>query len=194
MTSEIKEVARYLKIPFDIPLATSHTIEEMLFVAKQLTPQKRVAYFDITKSDKGIVLVGTNIVLGGKLASKHFHNCTQIIAVLATMGMKSELLLQKYFAENSEKAVVLDACLTTLVEKFLDATEEELKTNIMARMPASSITTRISCGYGDLELSHQKELLSVLRGNIIGVFMNDSYMLTPNKSVIALIGVKNEVN
>lgn len=194
MTSDIKEVARYLRIPFDIPDATSHTIDEMLLVAKQLTPQKRVASFDTVASDTGIVLEGTQIVLGGMLAAKHFHHCSQIVAVLATMGMQSELLLKKYFAENSEKAVVLDACLTMLIEKYLDNIEEEIKASLVANSHKSCVTTRISCGYGDLELSHQKQLLSVLRGNILGVFMNDSYMLTPNKSVIALIGVKNDVN
>lgn len=190
--SEIKEVARYLKIPFDIPLATENTIKEMLVVAKSLTPQKRVVTFDITHGENSVTLIGTNIVFEGKLATKHFANCNKLIVVLATMGMQSELLLKKYFAESSEKAVVFDACLTAQIEYYLDSIEEELRAST-SLSPKTKLTTRISCGYGDLALTHQKELLKVVNGNLIGVFLNDSYMLSPNKSVIGLIGVKNEI-
>lgn len=188
MTNEIIEVARYLKVPRDIPEQTKATIIEMLAISNKLTPQKKVAFFDIENNDKGIKLLGTNIILEGVLAKKHFVSCKKLIVVLATLGMQSELLLKEYFAKNAEKAVVLDACFTVGIENYLDRVEKEFCADGL------SITTRISCGYGDLKLEYQKDLLDLLDGKKIGVFQNDSYMLTPNKSVIALIGVKNEIN
>lgn len=187
MINEIYEVARYLNITKEIPDATQNTIKEMLSLAKELTPQKRVALFDIEKSKNSVHLLGTNIVLSGNLATYHFASCNKIFVVLATMGMESELLLARTFAQSSEKAVVLDACLTMLIESYLDSVETNLP-------HYGKLTNRISCGYGDLALSHQKDLLKTVNGNKIGVYLNDSLMLTPNKSVIALIGVKNEIN
>ncbi len=185
--NEIIEVARYLKINKEIPTATKNTIISMLAVAKKLTPQKRVAFFDVELVNNGVKLLGANLTLNGNLATKHFDSCGQIIVVLATMGMESERLLTKTFAESSENAVVLDACLTATLESYLDSIEEDLQS-------VGKLTTRISCGYGDLALSYQKELIKLVNGSAIGVYINDSFMLNPNKSVIALIGVKNESN
>ncbi len=188
MTKEIKEIARYLRIPTDIPDQTKATILEMLTISNELSPQKKVAFFDMEKTDNGIKLSGTYLTLEGKLANKHFCASKKIVVILATLGMQSELLLKEYFAKNAEKAVVLDACLTVKIEKYLDEIEKDFKSKGL------DITTRISCGYGDLKLEYQKDLLNFLDGKKIGVFQNESYMLTPNKSVIALIGVKNETN
>ncbi len=187
MNSDIKEVGRYLRIPINnLPEQTKATIEEMLKISNGLSPQKRVAFFDVEKSESGIKLLGTNLILEGNLINKHFFGCKKIIVILATLGMKSELLLKEYFAKNAEKAVVLDACFTFEIEKYLDEAEEEIKNK------GFDITSRISCGYGDLQLNYQEDLLELVDGKKIGVFQNESYMLTPNKSVIALIGVKDE--
>ena len=48
---------------------------------------------------------------------------------------------------------------------------------------------RFSPGYGDFDIHHQEEILRMLDAHKkIGLSMTESYMLTPTKSVTALIG------
>ena len=147
-----KEAARYLGIK-EVDEITAKYIEEAEKEASVIVPAYISACFTAVKEERGIKLEGTDIVLEGKLAENHFYGCKKIISVIATLGLKSEILLKKVFATNAAKAVVLDAVYTAKIEEFLDKTERELSEKY-------------------------------------GVKINECYMLTPNKSVIALIGVK----
>ena len=51
---------------------------------------------------------------------------------------------------------------------------------------------RFSPGYGDLKLSSQKDIFRVLDcSRKIGLSLNDSLLMSPSKSVTAIIGVSN---
>lgn len=179
----MKEAARYLGLR-ETDEKTEREIEEAEKNVSSLLPVKTVACFDIEKNENGIKLVGTDVTLCGNLAKKHFSDCKKILAVLATLGLKSETMLKRAFALSALKGVVLDAVFTAKIEEYLDETEKEV------RSVYGSLTTRISCGYGDLPIATQKELFKLLDGERIGVSVNECYMLVPNKSVIALIGVR----
>ncbi len=177
------DIKRYLGLKKDVS-CFDREIENMSRIAEGLSPVYVYAYFDIGVAPDGIRLFGTETVLCGSLANKRFSSCKGLIVVLATLGMESELLLKRQFALNAKNAVILDAVFTDKLEKFLDNAEKELSDKF------GELTVRISCGYGDLPIQLQKPLFDVLDGNRIGVTINESFMLFPNKSVIALIGVK----
>ena len=49
---------------------------------------------------------------------------------------------------------------------------------------------RFSPGYGDLPLEMQVEILKILDAQkIMGLYLNDSYLITPSKTVTAIIGL-----
>ena len=51
---------------------------------------------------------------------------------------------------------------------------------------------RFSPGYGDFSILYQKDVLRMLDApKKIGLTMTDGYMLTPTKSVTAIIGISN---
>ena len=101
-----------------------------------------------------------------------------------TMGMESERQIKAHYAVSPIRGLVLDACYSENIERRLDEYEAEKKA------AGERLTPRISCGYGDLDVATQKPLLALLRPERIGVYQNESCMLVPNKSVVALIGVK----
>ena len=101
-------------------------------------PVKTVACFDIEKNENGIKLVGTDVTLCGNLAKKHFADCEKILAVLATLGLKSETMLKRAFALSALNGVVLDAVFTAKIEEYLDETEKELLTS------AESVRKRVA--------------------------------------------------
>ena len=51
------------------------------------------------------------------------------------------------------------------------------------------MTPRFSPGYGDWELSAQKDILRVCGGNQIGISVSDNFMMSPQKSVSAVFGL-----
>lgn len=180
----LREITRYLKIKGEADADTVLLIEKMYEVCRKVTFFKRTAKLATERTKQGILLKGTEIVLQGSLAARHFDGCEYIYAVLASLGQESERKLREVFSVSPKEAVVLDACYSEFLERKLDETEEELKEK------DEIFSTRISCGYGDLPLATQRPILELLDGKRIGVFMNESCMLTPNKSAIALIGVK----
>ena len=82
-------------------------------------------------------------------------------------------------------AICLDAAATAAIESSLDDLEKTLD---------GKLTSRFSCGYGDLPIQTQKEICQVLdTQRKIGVFVNETFMMSPQKSVTAIIGIKDEL-
>ena len=183
MTYDEREAARYLgvKTPTDELIEKIH---EAAKAAEGLCPSYACACFDASATADGVFLQGTDVVLRGNLAKKTFAGCKRILVVLATLGLKSDVLLRRTFAVSAEKAVILDAVYTDMLEKYLDETEKALSRSY------GKLTSRISCGYGDLPLATQKDLFALTEGERLGVKINECCMLVPNKSVIALLGVR----
>ncbi len=102
----------------------------------------------------------------------------------ATLGLGADRLISRYSATTPSKAVITDGCATALIECFCDYLCKEIfKTEAQARF---------SPGYGDLPLEMQTDILRTLNANLnIGLSMTDSYLLTPTKSVTAIVKKQN---
>jgi len=86
-------------------------------------------------------------------------------------------------------AVVLDAYASECVDDALDFI---MQANGLSdfRLGKQMTKHRFSAGYGDLDLSYQKDLFDLLKMGDMGVTINENYLMTPEKSVIAICGVK----
>lgn len=180
---DMQDVLRYLGVKKSDP-ELEKNIEECKAIFRTLSPVYTYAVFDAEERENGVFLQGAEIELPGVLVKKQFRSCKKILVVLATLGLKSEVLLKRIFSLSPKKGVILDAVYTDGIEKFLDECEKNLQAQF------GELTERISCGYGDLPIKKQKELFDAIDGERLGVKMNDCFMLTPNKSVIALMGVR----
>jgi cobalamin-dependent methionine synthase I len=81
----------------------------------------------------------------------------------------------------------MDALASAAIEALCDGIQAELA----AELPEGYyLTGRFSCGYGDLPLEIQPEILAVLNTQkTIGLFCNQNNILLPRKSVTAVMGV-----
>lgn len=130
------------------------------------------------------MIEGTTLKLEGNSIWKHIEGCDEVYLLGATIGFEVEKLIAKYFISDRTLAVILDAAATAAIESYCDEICENIK---------EKITSRFSCGYGDWNIAVQNELCRVLdTQRQIGVFCNQAHMLTPQKSVTALMGIKNE--
>ena len=87
------------------------------------------------------------------------------------------------------RAVMLQALGTERVESLCDIFCEDFGIdNSVVLKP------RFSPGYGDLSLDTQKDIFSVLNcPKNIGVYLNDSLLMSPSKSVTAFAGIGGNI-
>ncbi|MBE6737338.1 MAG: Vitamin B12 dependent methionine synthase activation subunit [Ruminococcaceae bacterium] len=115
-----------------------------------------------------------------KSLSKFLGDCSKVYFFAATIGIGADMLISRYSTLSPSKAVITDGCATAAIECFCDYLCSEV-----FGVPEQE---RFSPGYGDLPLSMQPEILALLSSHInIGLSMTDSMLLTPTKSVTAIV-------
>lgn len=143
----------------------------------------------VEKQGKGIFLPEMSLKLSGRLAEKMLGPCRRAAVLVCTLGLTFEQQVRACQAKDMVQAVMLDACGSALVESGCDRAEQELR----ERFPGVYLTERFSPGYSDLPLNLQPDICAALDSRRrLGVYVSDSCMLTPQKSVTALVGLADE--
>ena len=116
--------------------------------------------------------------------------CDEIVLACATVGAEMDRLIKKYSLITPSRAVVMQALGSERVEALLDVFCEELSATEAER--GRTIRPRFSPGYGDLSINLQRDIFSALEPTkMIGVSLDSDMLMTPTKSVTAIIGIKN---
>lgn len=189
MEPNIDEILRYLRVrgeaPEDLREQVERTAREL---ANSLQPRYVYRAFPLEFDANGVVLQGSGVTLTGGLAQKMLQRCSAAVLLCATLGMAFEQRLRATERRDMGGAVILDACGSAWVESGCDAAERE----IAARFPGQYLTDRFSPGYGDLPLALQPAVLTALDAQRrLGIHLSDSFLMTPSKSVTAVIGVSD---
>lgn len=122
--------------------------------------------------------------------SKALYGCDSIILFAATIGLEIDRLILKYGRISPSLAVCLQAIGTEHIEALCNEFCLEMKRKLAT--DGKHLTPRFSAGYGDLPLDLQRQIFSALRcEKSIGLTLNDSLLMSPTKSVTAIIGIKN---
>lgn len=131
-----------------------------------------------------------NMEVQSKNLRKNLKDCKEVVLFGATLGVEVDRLIQKYQLLDMTKAVVMQACAAALLEEYCDSEQEKIGQQL--KMEGKYLRPRFSPGYGDFSIQHQMEVLGMLEApKRIGLTMTESYMLTPTKSVTAVIGISN---
>lgn len=145
--------------------------------------------FEISKADKNGLTIG-NLKIESKNLARNLKNCQEAVLFGATLGTRVDMLMKKYAVTDMSKAVVLQACAAAELEEYCD----EMQKQIAIRLGEGLyLRPRFSPGYGDFSILHQKDVLQMLEAQKkIGLTLTEGYMLTPTKSVTAVIGISRE--
>ena len=120
---------------------------------------------------------------------KHLGNSHSVIFFASTLGIELDRLIFKYSVLSPATALLLEALGNERIEALCDCFCEDMRQVKLAR--GESLRPRFSAGYGDLPLEYQREIFALLDPpSRIGLTLNDSYLMSPSKSVTALIGVE----
>lgn len=142
--------------------------------------------FALEHAGDGQIIFG-NVTVKSKGLSKNLRGCDKIVLFGATLGIGVDQLISRASLTDMAKAVTLQACAAAILEEYCDecqnAIHEELKKE------GRTLRPRFSPGYGDFSIEHQRDLIRMLDcAKTIGLTMTDSYMMSPTKSVTAVIG------
>ena len=141
------------------------------------------AYLDIKYLADDGADIGFGVINSRDLAA-HLKGCKGVYLFAATIGIGADMLIAKYNRINRAKSVVTDALGSAAVEKWCDMAELIITENDKEHC------SRFSPGYGDFSLEHQHDFMNMLDMNRrLGVSLSQSLLMTPTKSVTAVIGV-----
>lgn len=122
---------------------------------------------------------------------KNLQDCDEIILFAATTGLETDRLIARYSNVSPLRSVAFQAIGAERAESLCDKFEAE-KREEFGKF-GKFLRPRFSPGYGDFALSAQKAIFDVLDcERKIGLTLNDSLLMSPSKSVTALIGVSDK--
>lgn len=120
---------------------------------------------------------------------KNLAGCGSAVLFAATVGIGIDRLIARYAPLSPTKALLFQAIGAERIESLCDAFEGEMA----AEMAQAGRKTRprFSPGYGDFPLEAQKDIFALLDcPRRIGLTLNESLLMSPSKSVTAIIGVE----
>ena len=195
MDIRTKEAVRYLGYrKCTVDDKTLQVIRESFQELERFADKKSIyRLFELSVTDENKLLIG-NAEIHSRNLRANLKDCTNVLLFAATLGVDVDRHIRRMQLVDMARAVVMQACAATLLEEYCDELQDKIAKQL--RSKGKYIRPRFSPGYGDFSIHHQKDLLSMLEApKKIGLAMTESCMLTPTKSVTAVIGISNiEVN
>lgn len=187
---DIDEVLRYMGCPPQQADAATRALAEGCAAEMLALLQPRWTYRteELSLDPEGVRL-SCGLLLPGQDLRRHMQGCEKIILFAVTLSAGADLAIRRAESRDMARALCLDCCATAGAEQSCDQIEARLHT----AYPDWSFTPRFSPGYGDLPLNLQGPLLDLLDApRRIGLCVNDHHILTPRKSVTAVIGLHRD--
>ena len=148
----------------------------------------KVCYSELPLEIKGEVCdLGLAEVSSRDLA-RCLTGCERSVIFAATVGLGIDRLILRYGRLEPSLSLCLGALGAERTEALCDVFCDDIKEKFATQ--GKKMRPRFSAGYGDLPLSLQKEIFASLEcEKRIGLTLNDSLLMSPTKSVTAIIGI-----
>lgn len=150
----------------------------------------RVCFSEVPVKKSGEMLDLTFLKTESKDLGKNLIGCQSVVVFAATVGVEIDRLIERYKRLSPAKALIFQAIGAERIESLCDVFSQDIK----ARLKEEEKYTRprFSPGYGDFPLEKQKDIFAYLEcAKKIGVSLNSSLLMSPSKSVTALIGISD---
>lgn len=124
-----------------------------------------------------------------RLFLERCRDSCEVIVFTATIGIGIDRLIRRYSELTPSRALMLNSLGSERVEALCDLFCEEI--SLEKNALGYEVLPRFSPGYGDLPLELQRRIIHLTDATRnIGVSLNDSLLMSPSKSVTAIMGVK----
>lgn len=156
-------------------------------------PKYTYEIFDIKRQNKVLFLKGSNIIFSEDDIIMHsLKDSSKAALIAATLGLEIDRKILLYMKTRPIKGLVLDACASAAVESLFSKADSEVKSIALAQDLYAAF--RYGPGYGKFPLHFQFEILQALDAyRKIGLSVTESFLLSPRKSLTAIMGLKQAV-
>ena len=112
--------------------------------------------------------------------------CDRAVIFAATMGLELDRLIARHGRLSPARGLMLQALGAERIEALCDSFCDFLA----AEYAPLTVRRRFSPGYGDLPLQNQRAFFETLQCHKeIGLYLNESLLMSPTKSVTAIVGL-----
>ena len=147
-------------------------------VVEASEPRVVYARCAVRRTESGAVDLGFGEIVSASLG-KFLCGADEAVVFAVTLGAEVDRLIKRMSVRSSADGFLCDAIASAVAERAADEGEEIALGGERGR--------RFSPGYGDFPLECQRALLSYLDSSAtVGVFLTDSLLMSPMKSVSAV--------
>jgi hypothetical protein len=176
------EIFRYAGAP--MPDVDTRALREECLAELGGRLSYKVCYRELDVKIDGTCVEFGSFKANSAALAKNLSGCKKVIVFAATIGVEIDRLISRYARISPRKALMMQAVGTERIEALCDRFFEDLKTEY------GRIKPRFSPGYADLSLNTQRYIFSLLDcPRRIGIFLNQSLLMSPSKSVTAFVGI-----
>lgn len=186
-------IATYESIPFDDGEILRYAsireltpeLREIVSLAKKevCSLEYKVCYeeYPLTECEGGVIIGECKI--SSQLLKKNLSGCRRCLLVVGTVGVEMDRLIKRYSTISPIHGLIMHAVGVERVESLM---------NHFVRNYKEPLRPRFSPGFGDLDIKYQRELLELVEASKnIGVSLSDTFIMSPSKSVSAVVGIKD---
>ncbi len=182
----IDEALRYMGVKsyVDCDRELLKTVEECADMLQKKSSFKACyTYADISVTGEYELSVPFGTIRSKNLFN-HISGLKTIAVFCATIGIGADRLIKTSSIASPARAVIYDALASSLIENWCDYVNGQI-------VGINYAKSRFSPGYGDFAIEYQKNICDFLNTyKNIGVSVTDYMMMTPSKSVTAVIGME----
>jgi len=173
-----------------LPAELSDNIDALLRQAESaFTVRAKAAIFPLEHLDSAHVSIAGAVVESAMLARLLEKSSAAYVMGASIPAWDVEKISEAMLAGEGLKAIVFDAYASEYVDGALDVLIAR-KNEALRRTGQKLTKHRFSPGYGDLDIAYQKVFFDLLDMRTLDVTINENYLLSPEKSVIAIAGVE----
>jgi hypothetical protein len=192
----LREIRRYagIRSRTSDPSAVTEDDSELERILREcMTEIEDQLVYKVCYQEFPIHLTDTGVDLGfmtteSKDLRRNLRTCDRIVLFAATVGIELDRRIARYSRLSPVKAVLLQAIGAERIESLCDTFNREVTEAVQRE--GGRTRPRYSPGYGDLPLTMQKTIFTVLDcPRKIGLSLNESLLMSPSKSVTAILGI-----
>ena len=181
-----KQMFRYMGMAAHTPDEALTALADSCLPSFLAAARPRACYVETDVTIEGDAVTLGPLTVQSRDLARNLRDCDRAVWFAATLGADVDRLRRTASVTSPSKALVLDAMGSAGIEAVCDTLCEQ----IAAMHPERKLRPRFSPGYGDLPLDFQRPFLAMLDAQRkVGITLLDSLLMTPQKSVSALVGL-----
>ena len=162
-------------------------VEELYRQCRPRFTSKIFSLETIPEIENGLRFGGVLDVTSRSL-SINLKDCSEAVFFAATLGVEADRLIKQYSSRDMSQGVLMDAAAAAIIETYCDSCQVNLEKELNREY--KTLRPRFSPGYGDFDIKHQRDFMRLMDlPRTIGVTVTEGGMLSPTKSVTAVMGM-----